>query len=118
MVSLGALGKMTAHKAVALAFHGARPEGLEVAHLDGCKWSNSPLNLCYATREVNLSHKAWHGTLKRGTNHPQARLDAAAVRAIRSAAGSISQRELAERYAVSQGHISDIINRKRWSHTP
>nr|WP_314187459.1 NUMOD4 motif-containing HNH endonuclease [uncultured Brevundimonas sp.] len=44
----------TVHSLVALAFHGPRPEGLDVAHGNCIKTDNRPSNLRYATRSENL----------------------------------------------------------------
>lgn len=50
------------HRAVALAFHGPCPEGLEVRHLDGAPANNAPSNLKYGTRSENNYDKRQHGT--------------------------------------------------------
>jgi hypothetical protein len=44
----------TVHSLVALAFHGPRPEGLDVAHGNCVKTDNRPSNLRYCTRSENL----------------------------------------------------------------
>lgn len=52
------------HALMALTFHGERPEGAVVRHLDGNKENNSAANLAYGTpRENNLD------TLRGGRNH-------------------------------------------------
>jgi hypothetical protein len=48
------------HSLVMQAFHGLRPRGLEVRHLDGDKTNNALTNLEYATRSRNLLDKKWH----------------------------------------------------------
>jgi len=44
----------TVHSLVAMAFHGPRPEGLDVAHGNCIKTDNRPSNLRYCTRSENL----------------------------------------------------------------
>jgi hypothetical protein len=47
---------------VAEAFHGPRPVGLEVRHLDGDSLNNAASNLRYGTRTENLLDAVEHGT--------------------------------------------------------
>lgn len=47
-------GSMLVHTAVALAFLGPRPEGLDVCHNDGNPENNHPDNLRYDTRTDNI----------------------------------------------------------------
>ena len=44
----------TVHRLIALAFHGPRPEGLDICHGNCIKTDNRPSNLRYATRSENL----------------------------------------------------------------
>lgn len=55
------------HVLVAAAFHGPRPDGMEVAHEDGVKVNCSVDNLRYKTASENVRDAIRHGT------HPQAR---------------------------------------------
>jgi hypothetical protein len=48
------------HALVALVFHGPRPEGLEIRHLDGDQLNNAAANLAYGTREENLEDQRRH----------------------------------------------------------
>lgn len=54
------------HVLVALAFHGPRPPGRVVRHLDGDASNNRPENLGYGTASDNLRDQVAHGT------HPHA----------------------------------------------
>ncbi len=67
-----------------------------------------------ASKETQLARR--HETL--GERHPQAQLTAQDVKRIRRlvAEGSKTQKELAEEYKVSKAHISNIVNRKTWTH--
>lgn len=62
-VQLGAGGqKGPVHKFVCMAFHGERPDGKEVAHLDGNCLNNAADNLAWVTHSENEKHKQAHGT--------------------------------------------------------
>lgn len=50
------------HALVALAFHGPRPHGLEIRHLNGNQRDNRPSNLRYGTHAENEQDKLRHGT--------------------------------------------------------
>lgn len=50
------------HKAVAAAFYGLRPEGLETRHLNGDALDNRVENLRYGTRAENAQDRLRHGT--------------------------------------------------------
>lgn len=56
-------GKTVAvHVLVAAAFHGPRPEGLEVCHNDGNPQNNVASNLRYDTMSGNMLDRVKHGT--------------------------------------------------------
>lgn len=51
------------HVAVALAFIGPRPKGMEIRHLDSNPLNNRPENLCYGTKSENMQDAVKNGTL-------------------------------------------------------
>lgn len=53
------------HVLVALAFHGPRPDGMEVRHLDGVRTNNRPENLSWGTHAENMQDAIAHGTFSR-----------------------------------------------------
>lgn len=57
--------KVPIHFLVALAFHGPRPDGAEVRHLDGTRNNNVPSNLAWGTHAENMADAVRHGTSKR-----------------------------------------------------
>ena len=54
------IGKV--HQLVCEAFHGPRPEGMEVRHGNGWKPDNRALNLSWGTRPENTLDQVEHGT--------------------------------------------------------
>lgn len=62
------------HALVCEAFHGPRPTGLEVRHLDGDRHNNAASNLAWGTRSENHSDKHHHGTAATGERNPMAKL--------------------------------------------
>lgn len=57
------------HQAVARAFIGPRPEGMEVAHGDGNQQNNTVANLRYASPKDNSADTVAHGHTQAGDRH-------------------------------------------------
>jgi len=76
--SAGARTHRTVHTLVAEAFLGPRPEGHDVAHMDGDRSHNCADNLFYLTREDNL-----HSTYAYGGKQANGKLSLADVDEIR-----------------------------------
>lgn len=99
---------------VAEAWHGARPEGLVVRHLDGSKANDKPGNLVWGTPQENSDDSIAHGTWVHGEQVNTAKLTEADVVAIkRSPAG---HSELARQYGVTPGAIWHIRAGRSWKH--
>lgn len=116
-IGLWSVGKVKLVKrasAVAQAFHGARPDGLHIAHLDGDRQNDRPENLAYVTASQNEAHKFAHGTSLLGCRNPQVKLSEEAVREIRRSA--LTQAKLATLHRVSPPTIRDILTKRTWSH--
>jgi hypothetical protein len=99
--------------------HGTPPSPAhEAAH--SCGKGNdacvNPRHLYWATKAQNDADKVRHGTIPRGERLPQAKLTEADVRAIRSLAGTMDQREIAAKYGVHFTAVWKIINRQSWRH--
>lgn len=60
LVTSGKQTRVSIHRAVALAFLGPCPEGMEVCHNDGDKQNNRVENLRYASHGVNMWDHALH----------------------------------------------------------
>lgn len=98
------------HHLVTETFHGPRPASdVEAAHLNGVNTDNRAINLKWATRAENNSHKETHGTSLHGERNHQTKLPTWALEYIRLdlEAGDV-QRRIAERWGVSYQLISKI----------
>lgn len=100
---------MGVHRAVALAFHGPIPEGMEVLHINGDPTDNRPENLRYGTQLENILDVYYQGK-------PWRKLLIEDVQAIRFGLYSgHSYKELAAEFHVSTATIRDIDKGRRYS---
>lgn len=103
------------HVVVCEHFHGGKPgPGMDVCHAHtGNRHCINPRHLRWDTRAGNMRDAVEHGTT--AWKRPNEKLTDGQVDEIRQryAAGGVSQSQLAREYAVNQGHVSDIINRKK-----
>lgn len=104
------------HELVLTAFVGPRPDGAQACHGGGNKANCELGNLRWDTPKANNADKVRHGTQPRGVSIAWAKLSESDVLKIRAAAGFVTQRELAARFGVAQGHISRIVNHQEWRH--
>jgi hypothetical protein len=110
-----------AHRAMCILVHGEPPSPAhEAAHAcgkghEGCI---NPKHLRWATPSENSGDRWIHGTEIHGAQTWNAKLTAADVVEIRSLRGSLSQRELGERYGVDRETIGDAQRRVTWKHVP
>lgn len=103
------------HEMVCSAFHGPRPEGGQVRHLDGDPNNCEVTNLSWGTAKQNAADKIAHGRQVRGEAVHSARLTESAVRAIRASVG-IPRRELARQHGVSVSTITTVLAGRSWRH--
>lgn len=105
-------GQKTAgvHVLVAAAFIGPRPKGADVCHSDGNKHENTVPNLRYDTRSGNLRDRHTHGTYR----HTYTKVSAREVREIRRLAQTLTQREVASKFGISQSSVSLMVLGKTW----
>lgn len=97
------------HRLVALTFLGERPEGTETCHLDGDVTNNNIENLQYKSKSSNQIDIMKH------TKHCAAgKLTVEDVVEIRRAykEKEMNQYQLAEVFGITQGTVSEIVNRK------
>lgn len=97
--------------------HGNAPSPeYETAHScgrgnDGCI---NPRHLRWATHTENIADKLIHGTWLRGEKIAQSKLTEHDVLEIRSLLARVSQREIAERYGVTQSTVARIQSGEIW----
>lgn len=99
---------------VCIAFHGPRPDGMQVCHNDGDPLNNRSSNLRWGTAKQNQADRLIHGTDLRGTQVGTAKYTPAIAAAIK--AGEISSRAARERYGVSRSHFHRIRKGESWAH--
>ena len=96
------------------AFHGPRPPGGVVRHIDGSRDNDAADNLVWGTQRENMTDKRRHGTHQAGERHGGAKLNENAVRLIRRS--DASARDLAERFGVKPVTIYHVRQRRLWKH--
>jgi len=104
---------------IALTFHGQRPMGAEVCHIDGTRTNDRADNLRYGTRSDNAFDSVAAGThtTKLGETNPKAKLTSKDVREIVSAADSgRSHSEVAKMFGITSGNVGAILSGRSWSH--
>jgi hypothetical protein len=111
---------MKVHRAVALAFLGPAPIGLQVNHKNGDKADNRVENLEYVSCQENIRH-CWDSGLHgiehcRGEANCQAKLTEASVRLIRAAYPRVSLGQLAATLGITKQAVAAVVKRQTWKH--
>lgn len=107
------------HQLVLVSFVGDRPDGMEVRHLDGNHLNNRAGNLAWGTSLENKADMIRHGTSPKGERNPLAKLTAAKIAGIRTAAAAGESRKvIGARYGIAPDHVGLIARRKVWKHVP
>ncbi|MDP9651943.1 HNH endonuclease [Paraburkholderia caledonica] len=117
----GKYKNLYAHIAVALAWIGPKPDGLEVCHNNGKTLDCHYKNLRWDTHKSNMQDRKIHGTELYGTKRPWAKLTDEAVREIRAAYQNKTgqkwgRKELAEKFGVHPMNISRAAKGVTWPH--
>ena len=106
------------HRLVAEAFLPPPPAGKDcVLHRDDNPANNAPSNLWWGTKPENSADMVRKGRQCRGDRIKSAKLkprDVAEIR--RCAASGERQRDIANRFNVSQSNISMLVNGVTWGH--
>lgn len=97
---------------------GPIPQGMDVCHTCDNRWCVNPLHLWAGTRKENVADaaakKRMLGNRSPGEKHHQAKLTEEIVREIRCS--PLKGVELATKHGVTKTTISDIRNRRSWTH--
>jgi len=108
------------HREVCQMVHGDPPTSAhEAAHLcgKGHEACINPNHLAWKTSAENKADMNIHGTRRRGSAAPGAKLTEESVREIRKLASTgVSQHSLAACYGVSQGVVWKVIHGVTWTH--
>lgn len=112
------------HRLAYETFIGPVPDGLYVCHTCDNPPCCNPAHLFLGSHDDNMADMTSKGrrvlpVIKRGAEHPNARLTPAAVVDIRSrvSAGD-SMRSVARRYNVAPEAVRRIVRRQMWAHVP
>lgn len=110
--------KRYVHHLVLETFNRFAEPGEQCRHLNGVSTDNRLGNLCWGTQVENEADKRKHGTLICGEKHYKHKLKSTDIIEIKRLYNEIglSQKTISEIYNVSDGHISCIINNKKWRH--
>lgn len=120
------------HGLVALAFHGARPLGNHVDHVDCDKANNRPSNLQYVTAAENSRRAAENGLVAAGARHgrytkPHRTARGEAVNTARLTADDVLEMRrlhaegwnlpmLMGKFGLSKSATHQVVTRKNWRH--
>ena len=89
----------------------------EVNHKDGDKSNNNDWNLEWCTAKENTTHAINTGLKSSvGINNKMAKLTEKQVLEIRSLKGIITQKQIANKFHVSQSMVSMIQTNTQWKH--
>jgi DNA-binding transcriptional regulator YiaG len=105
------------HRHICEEIHGPPPTPKhEAAHScgNGHLGCVSGKHLSWKTRTENQADRKKHGTGTAGERHGAAKLTNEAVAQIRSLRGSVTQREIARRFGITQSTVSQIQRGLRW----
>lgn len=106
------------HIVMCEAFHGPKPEGHEVRHLNGNPSDNTLSNLKWGTKKENMADKNLHGTHNKGERSATAKLTESIVREIREKLSEKTYRgqlaDLGREYGISWRTIWDIREQRSW----
>jgi len=112
--------KVLAHRAAWILRHGPIADGLMVCHHCDNPPCVNPAHLFLGTAADNNADRHAKGRTRNGVLHGEAHgravLTEADVRTIRSLGGVVKQRDLADRFGVSQSAIQRAMSGDGWRH--
>ena len=101
------------HALVAEAFHGPRPEGMQVRHLDGNPLNNISDNLRYGTVSENQRDRVRHGTSNRGASRRRLTEDDV-LEILRLRTQGLSHSAIADTLKVGRACITHLLTGRTW----
>lgn len=111
-------GEVLAHRVSYILFKTQIPKGLYVLHKCDVRCCVNPDHLFLGTQADNVQDMVNKGRAKGysapGEKHYRAKLTTAIVQKIKKS--TCSQKEMANKYGVTQSHISYLKSGKRWRH--
>lgn len=102
------------HVLVAEAFHGTRPEGFVVRHLNGIRTDNRAANLRWGTVQENNDDMRLHGTWSHGEGVHTSKLSELDVLQILNS--NDRPIDIASVYGVTPANICHIRKGRSWKH--
>lgn len=97
------------------AFHGPRPPGTEVSHINGVVTDNRAENLRWETHKQNLARKKQHGTHDSGFDNSRAVLTPHTKQElIRLRQQGQTMHQIANTLGVSRTTVSRVLNGERY----
>ena len=113
---LGARRYVRRASLICTAFHGPRPRGMEVRHLDGTRNNDAASNLAWSTHKENIADKMEHDSHQRGDRNGNARLnEPQAIEAKRRLAAGENARQIARDLGVQHSTIYNVKYGKCWA---
>lgn len=104
-------------KLVAEAFFGDRPSGMQINHKDANKTNNRSDNLEYTTQAENMRHACENDLIRRGENHPAAKLSKKQVIEMKKMfRDGISAYKAHKIFRISKAQCERIKSGKKWAH--
>lgn len=113
----GGTRNVDVHVLVCASWHGPRPAGAQVRHLNGIRSDNSKENLRWGTSKENAADMLAHGTqsTRKGAANHFAKLTDADVLAIRTRKDATGL-ALAKEYGITPGYLYQLRKGKSWKH--
>jgi hypothetical protein len=107
---------VSSHRLAYELLKGPIPEGLHIRHLCHNRLCCNPDHLDVGTPKQNAQDSLDADRTVRGAKHPRAKLTDDAVVYIRQNRARMTTRELADKFGVSVGTVSNIRTGKIWRH--
>lgn len=103
------------HYLMCRAFHGDRPKGMVVSHLNHNPKDNRPENLCWETQKENIHRKFENGTIL-GSKNPSAKFSDDQIKDIRlERSKGVLIQDIAKKYCCHRRTIGQICLNRRYS---